>query len=60
MGDAGHIGEELLGNNPERELEQRCYVVKQVVEEDIFTLDEALFIYQVDKKDYENYLKNLD
>jgi hypothetical protein len=59
MGDHGYIGEELFGNSPNYELEQKCFVVKKVVQDNIFSLDEALFIYQVDREDYENYLKNL-
>jgi len=60
MGDAGYIGEELWDNSPESELEHLCYVVHKTIVDGIFTIEEALDVYQLCKEDYENYLKNLD
>jgi hypothetical protein len=57
MGDHGYIGEELLGDNPEYELERKCLVVYQSVRDDYFSLDEALKAYEVSREDYEDFIE---
>lgn len=59
MGDEGYIAQELLdGMSPEWHLEQVCKTVESVVKEGIFTLEEALSLYEVLSEDYDLYLKN--
>ena len=54
MGDCGHIGEELLLGIPE--WKNKGFVVEKVIEEDYFTLEEALEAYQLSMEDYQKYL----
>lgn len=53
MGDHGSVGEELLRNVPDIEL--KCNAVHDSVKLGIFTLDEALEIYNVKKEEYLKY-----
>ncbi len=50
LGDPGSIAEELLEGVSE--LESSCYVVKMCVEDETFSLEEALEVYQLSKEDY--------
>ena len=52
-GDHGSVGEELLSNIPDIEL--KCNAVYESVKLGIFTLDEALSIYNVKKEEYLKY-----
>jgi hypothetical protein len=56
LGESGYAGEELLQGTSE--LKRKCYCVKKTVDEDIFTLEQALEAYQVSKEDYLKYLIN--
>jgi len=55
-GDSGHIGEELLMGTSE--IKRKGFVIEQVIEEDYFSLREALIVYEMDIKDWIKYLKN--
>ena len=41
-------------------LEERCRVVEQAVNEDYFSLQEALKLYNVSVEDYEKYKNNIN
>jgi hypothetical protein len=56
VGDSGYIGEELLSGVSE--LESKCRVIKMCIDDNTFTLSEALEAYEVSSEDYENYLLN--
>lgn len=53
-GESGLIAKELF-NEPDIELLQRCKVVDIVVNDDDFSLEQALMIYKVTQKEYEAY-----
>lgn len=54
--EESHIGEELMEDSKISPLDRRCFAVKQMVEDRVFTLDEALAAYSVSKDDFNNYL----
>ena len=54
--EEAHIGEELMEDSKVSSLDRRCFAVKQMVEDKVFTLDEALAAYSVSKDDFNNYL----
>jgi len=54
--EEAHIGEELMEDSKVSPLDRRCFAVKQMVEDRVFTLDEALAAYSVSKDDFNNYL----
>jgi len=55
-----HIGEELLNESTLSDLDRKCLTVKESVQDEDFTLEEALKVYGLSRKDYENYVaKNL-
>ncbi|HWB93432.1 MAG TPA: hypothetical protein VG605_16335 [Puia sp.] len=54
--EEAHIGEELMEDSKVSPLDRRCFAVKQMVEDKVFTLDEALAAYSVNKDDFNNYL----
>ena len=57
--EEGYIGEELF-QNPAYELERQCMTVESTVKRKIFTLPEALELYEVSEEQFENYLaKNI-
>lgn len=58
--EMAHIGEELVTDSPLSELDRKCLIVKESVQDEDFTLDEALKVYGLSRKDYENFIaKNL-
>jgi hypothetical protein len=54
--EEAHIGEELMEDSKVSPLDRKCFAVKQMVEDRVFTLDEALAAYSVSKDDFNNYL----
>ena len=54
--EEAHIGEELMEDSKVSPLDRSCFAVKQMVEDRVFTLDEALAAYSVSKDDFNNYL----
>lgn len=55
-----HIGEEHLNGSTLSDLDRKCLTVKESVQDEDFTLEEALKVYGLSRKDYENYVaKNL-
>lgn len=54
--EEAHIGEELMEDSKFSPLDRRCFAVKQMVEDRVFTLDEALAAYSVSKDDFNNHL----
>jgi hypothetical protein len=54
--EEAHIGEELMEDSKVSPLDRRCFAIKQMVEDRVFTLDEALAAYSVSKDDFNNYL----
>jgi hypothetical protein len=57
-GDDGSIGEELLSNIPE--IEEKCRVVRQAVNDKYFSLEEALKLYGVTIEQYRDYIDTYD
>lgn len=57
-GDHSSVGEELLMNVSDLEL--KCNAIKDVVKMNIFTLEEALDIYKVDKNEYLLFISGLN
>jgi hypothetical protein len=53
--EAAHIGEELAGGSRYK-LDRQCMVVKQAVQDGDFTLEEALELYKVKPKVYEQFV----
>lgn len=56
-GDHFSVGEELLSGVSEIEL--KCNAVKDAVKGKYFTLSEALQIYKVSEKEYNEFIENL-
>lgn len=56
--EAGYNGEELLHDSGISELKRKCFVIKEVVEEGCFTLEEALKAYEVSKEEFDKYQGN--
>lgn len=56
MTEAGNIGEELMKDNPLTELDRKCLVVRQVVQEGDFSLEDALNLYQLSRIDFEKFI----
>jgi hypothetical protein len=54
--EEAHIGEELMGDSKVSPLDRKCFAVKQMVEDRVFSLHEALAAYSVSKDDFNNYL----
>lgn len=52
--EEAYIGEELL--EPGSELERKCLVVKQTVQDGDFSLTEALELYKISQEDYEKFI----
>ena len=55
VGESGWVAEELMSGVSD--LEQKCKVIKMCLDDNTFTLEEALEAYEVSLEDYENYLK---
>jgi|HubBroStandDraft_2_1064218.scaffolds.fasta_scaffold1291722_1 hypothetical protein len=54
-GEEAYIGEDILASSAITALERKCFVVKQTVTDNDFTLEEALEAYGVSKEDFESY-----
>ena len=60
LNEMAHIGEELVTDSSLSDLDRKCLIVKESVQDEDFTLDEALKVYGLSRKDYENFIaKNL-
>jgi hypothetical protein len=57
-GDDESVGEELLSNIPE--IEEKCRVVRQAVNDKYFSLEEALKFYGVTIEQYRDYIDTYD
>ncbi len=58
--EMAHIGEELVSDSSLSDLDRKCLTVKESVQDEDFSLDEALNVYGLSRKDYENFIaKNL-
>lgn len=57
-GDDGSVGEELLAGISE--IEEKCRAVRQSVNEEYFSLEEALKIYGVTLEQYRDYIDTYD
>jgi hypothetical protein len=58
--EMAHIGEELLNESTLSDLDRKCLIVKESVQGEDFSLDEALKVYGLSRKDYETFIaKNL-
>jgi hypothetical protein len=54
--EAAYIAEELLQGSEASELDRRCLVIKQCLQDGDFTLEEALEVYGVSKADFESFM----
>ncbi|MET0461959.1 MAG: hypothetical protein ABW007_02350 [Chitinophagaceae bacterium] len=54
LGDSGEIAEELLAGLPE--LRNKCAVIQKTVEDEDFSLEEALTLYGVSQTQYKSFL----
>lgn len=52
--ERSHVAVELITYGPS-DLERRCLVIKQIVEDGDFMLEEALSIYQIDRNEFNKY-----
>lgn len=58
--ESGYIADELIQGQQLTDLDRKCLVVKQTLQDGDFTLDEALKLYEVSKSDYEFFFaKNI-
>lgn len=56
--EAAHIGEELLQSSPLSDVDRKCLVIKQCMQDGDFTLKEALELYQVSPEEFARFLSN--
>lgn len=56
INESASIGEELLKGSPLSKIERKCLVVRQVVQDGDFSLEEALEIYQVSRADFDDFI----
>lgn len=54
-GDSGLIAEEILADVPE--VFRKCHVAEMAIKDGDFPMEEALKIYGITRRQYENYLK---
>lgn len=54
--ESAHIGEELINSSSFTEMDRKCLVVNQTVLDGDFSLKEALDLYEVPEKAFENYI----
>ena len=53
------IGQELLDKSGFSDLDRKCIVIKQVVRDGDYSLEEALILYQVSAQQYEAFIDML-
>ncbi len=54
--EEAHTGEELLNSSQVSDLERTCMVIKQLVDDKAFSLNEALELYGLSNQEYDNFL----
>lgn len=54
--ESAHIAEELLADSPLSEMDRKCMVVRQSIQDGDYTLEEAMEIYEMNTADYLNFL----
>lgn len=54
--ESAHIGTELLLTSSLSDMERKCLIIKQCVEDGDFNLEEALALYEVPQHAFENFL----
>lgn len=54
--EAGYIGNELIQDQQLSDLDRKCLVIKQTLQDGDFTLDEALRLYEVSKTEFESFI----
>jgi len=54
--EAAYIGDELIQDQQLSDLDRKCLVVRQTLQDGDFTLDEALSLYEVSKTDFESFI----
>lgn len=58
--ESGYIADELIKAQQLTDLDRKCLVVKQTIQDGDFTLQEALKLYEVSKSEYESFFaKNI-
>ena len=57
--EAAYIGDELLQIQGFSDLDRKCIVIKQTLQDGDFTLEEALSLYEVSKTDFELYIAKI-
>lgn len=58
--ESGYIADELIKGQQLTDLDRKCLVVKQTIQDGDFTLDEALKLYEVSKSEFESFFaKNI-
>lgn len=54
--EAAYIGDKLIPDQQLSDLDQKCLVIKQTLQDRDFSLEEALSLYEVSKTDFESFI----